>query len=460
MRKGLLAFLIIILVCIGGYFIYNSFAKKEAADDITVEVKKGKFEVKVTTTGELMALNSEEIKGPEGLTSAGIWGDIKISDMVPEGTVVEQGEFIADLDKTNINTKLSDLSNELLRVQSQFTQTQLDTTMEMRKLRDDLINMKFDLEQKQLELDQSKYETPATIRNLQLELDKAKRTSLQSKKNYVLKSRQNEAKMQEIASTLAKQQARYDQMKELESQFTVLAPKGGMVIYKKDWNGKKIKVGSGISSWDPVVATLPDLSRMISKTYVNEVDISKIKVDQQVMVGVDAFPDRKFKGKVTSVANIGEQLPDNDSKVFEVVVLLKEMDTALRPAMTTSNTILTETIMDGLHIPLECLDGNDSGTFVYKETDGKIVKQEVIVSASNDLEACIGAGLKEGETVYLSTPEGSEKFEVVRLKPEQKPKKIPVKDEAKNQKQSEMMDADKQHFSQPRLRGRMPRIRR
>ena len=47
---------------------------------------------------------------------------------------------------------------------------------------------------------------------------------------------------------------------------------------------------------------------MISKTYVNEIDVSKVKAGQKVEVMVDAFPEKRYSAVVMSVANIGEQL--------------------------------------------------------------------------------------------------------------------------------------------------------
>src|SRR5690606_2594225 len=101
---------------------------------------------------------------------------------------------------------------------------------------------------------------------------------------------------------------------------------------------------STMSSWDNVVATLPNLNEMISKTYVNEIDISKVKTGQKVQIGVDAFPDRKYTGEVTEVANIGEQMRNSNAKVFEVRIRVNEFDSILRPAMTTKNTIITSVI--------------------------------------------------------------------------------------------------------------------
>ncbi len=95
-----------------------------------------------------------------------------------------------------------------------------------------------------------------------------------------------------------------------------------MVTYKKDRMGVKIKTGSFMNPFDQVVATLPDLSSMISRMYVSEIDVTKIKPGLSVQISIDAFKDRSITGKVASVANIGEQFSNSDSKVFEVHIRL------------------------------------------------------------------------------------------------------------------------------------------
>ena len=65
--------------------------------------------------------------------------------------------------------------------------------------------------------------------------------------------------------------------RKVQSEFKILAPSDGMVIYEREWSGEKKTVGSVVRSWDPVVAKLPDLSVMESGVYINEVDIQKIK---------------------------------------------------------------------------------------------------------------------------------------------------------------------------------------
>jgi hypothetical protein len=198
-------------------------------------------------------------------------------------------------------------------------------------------------------------------------------------------------------------------------------------------------VGSEINPWDLTVATLPDMSTMVSKTYVNEIDISKIKVGQVVRAGVDAFPEKQYTGVVTEVANIGEQLPNTDAKVFEVVIKLNESDPILRPSMTTSNRIITETFDSVLFIPLEAVHSNDSLTYVHLKNN---TRQVVVLDESNENEIIVEAGLDEGDKVLLSVPEGAEEMrftglELVEVIREKEAEKKRLEEEEQKQREEE-----------------------
>ena len=384
-------------------------------DTIFVPVKKGNFEVKVTTTGELEAKSSEEIYGPSALRTIGIW-QVKISDIIPDGTVVDSGQYVAALDKTEISNKIKDVQTELEKLESQLTRTKLDTSLELRSARDELINLKFGVEERQIVLDQSKYEPPASIRQAEIDLQRAQRNYDQAVSNYKLKHSKNNALMNEVTASYDQSKRKYDMLGSALNEFTIKAPKSGMVIYKRDWDGRKQGVGATINAWNNVVATLPNLSKMITKTYINEIDISKVKVGQKVEIGVDAFPDKKFSGKVTEVANIGEQMRGTNAKVFEVKILVNEYDSILRPAMTTKNMIVTSVIPNVMFVPIESIQRTDSISFVYKKDGLSIVKQQVRVGATNENEIIITKGLTEGDNVYLLPPENADKLKLVKLK--------------------------------------------
>jgi HlyD family secretion protein len=154
-----------------------------------------------------------------------------------------------------------------------------------------------------------------------------------------------------------------------------------------------------------VVAMLPDLSQMITKTYVNEIDISKVRVGQPVKVSIDAFPEKEYPGEVSEVANIGEQRPGSDAKVFEVIIDVLETDTIMRPAMTTKNMIITAQIDSVLFIPIEALHSNDTMSYVFTDAGARTIKTQVIAGQSNNNEIIILEGLNQDDQVHLTIPD-------------------------------------------------------
>jgi len=430
MKKKILIPLLLLAAIIVAVVIYSMVPDGEGTVLLTTKVVKDNFEVVVAVTGELKARTSTEIKGPSELRSQNLRiRSIKIQNLITEGTVVDSGDWVATLDRSEADNSLKDIIDELEKIESQYIKTQLDTTIQLRQLRDDLINLRFNMEESTIALEQSKYEPPATIRQAQINLDKSKRAFEQAQMNYKLKVEQARADMTGVSINLAKRTRRKQEMESVLKDFDIKAPASGMVIYQREWNGQKRTVGSEINTWDLTVAELPDLSTLVSRTYVNEIDISRIKVGQKVKIGVDAFPEKSYTGIITEVANIGEQLPNADAKVFEVKVELYEKDPILRPSMTTSNKIVTLEIPDVLFIPLETVHTNDSLAYVYTRKGSRKV---VVLGESNENSIIVEQGLEEGEELLLTVPEEPEKFKfegmelvgIIKAKKEQEAKKM------------------------------------
>ena len=411
MKKSIIITLAVVAAAIISLIIFNKITKGEDITQLVTEVKLGEFEILVTVTGELQAERSEKITAPTELrTSRGHrFSQIKIQDLIPEGTVVDSGAYVATLDRSVVTNRLKDIEDELEKKESALMTTRLDTTMQLRNLRDELVNLKYNMEEAEITLDQSIYESPAVIRQAQISLDKATRAYEQAKENYTLKVRQAQADMRNAEIDLSRERRSYEDITTIINKFEIHAPSAGMVIYKKEWGGQKRKVGSMISPWDLTVATLPDLSSMISKTYINEIDISKVKAGQEVRIGVDAFPEKKYNGTVFEVANIGEQLPNTDAKVFEVGIKIDGTDPILRPAMTTSNQIITSVYDSVLFIPLETVHVYDSIPFVFKKNG---FKQVIILGGSNENEVIVEQGLNAGEKILLSLPDEPDKYKL------------------------------------------------
>ena len=395
-----------------GWFMFRPGAV--ASSEILVKPTSGKFIVTVTVSGELQAKSSINIMGPEQARAANIW-QMKLTNIVPEGTVLKKGAFVADLDKSEIMGKFKDSQLSVQKFEAVYLQAKLDSALALSQARDELVGLAYSQEEKRLAMEQSVYEAPAMRRQAEIEYERAQRTYEKAKRNYVTKTKQSIAKAQAAELDLLKERQRMELYQTAMQGFTILAPADGMVIYAREWNGQKKVVGSTVNSWDPVVATLPDLREMESITYISELDIQKLAVGQTVKLKLDADPNKALTGKVSSVANIGEQRPNSDSKVFEVRITVDRSDTTLRPAMTTGNEILVAQRDSVLSVPLECVHTENGLTFVYRKDGGSVVKQEVALGLQNENATIVLRGIAESDELLLATPPEPGKLSVVRL---------------------------------------------
>ena len=401
-----------ILILVLAYFYFGG--SSDADGNLTIKVKKGEFVSEVVTSGEAQSNSLQNIKGPSNLRKFRL-REVKIQDLIPEGTVVSKGDYIGRLDPSAVNEQIIDAKLSLETALSKYTQQQLDTTLNMKVERNAIKDLGMSIEETQLELKQSIYEPPATIKKLEINLEKLKRDLKEKKENYSIKKRQANAKMVEVGTEVSKNRNKLKDLNELLQGFTIYSDGDGMITYKKEWNGAKRKVGSSIYQWDPTIATLPNLTKMSSKTYANEVDIRKIKKGLEVVVGFDAFPDLTIPGVVTEVANVGEKKKGSDIKLFQILIEFKETDDTVRPGMTTSNSIITSKASDVLMVPIEAIFSKDSISYVYAKSGFSVTKKQVELGERNNEDVIIKSGLTEKDVVYLNKPDGYDSAKIAKL---------------------------------------------
>jgi hypothetical protein len=421
-RRRLLVFLGASIAVLIPLLLLLGTSSSGAERMLTATVKRGEFRVVVTTTGELHARRFVQVQGPTNAQQAQQF-QMRIASLVPEGTVVKEGDIVGQLDRSGIASKVQEVALALEKAEAQYQQAQLDSTLQLAQAREEIRNLEYGLEERQIAKDQSAYEAPSMRRQAEIDLDKARRALDQARANYITKEQQARAKMREVGSDVERQRNLLAIVREVEGAYTIRAPADGMVIYAKEWNGQKKTAGSQVSPWDPTVATLPDLSQMESVTYVNEIDIRKVAVGQSVEISLVADPGKRLTGTVTQVANVGEQRPNADAKVFEVRIEVQRSDTSILPGMATGNAILTATVRDALSIPLETVAIDDGVTFVYRRTGRGIVRQEIATGLMNDDEIIVLHGLEEGDEVLFSPPADGSPPPLERLPPELIPPK-------------------------------------
>jgi multidrug efflux pump subunit AcrA (membrane-fusion protein) len=418
MKKTLIVSGSVILISFILLFAVNRIGSKRIPAEYYAKVLKGQFEISVISAGELVPERSVDIKGPEIAMGRDIrFFSIKIQDLVPEGVVVKEGDYIATLDRTDLNNSLKDAQDLLTTLQTALNVKLLDTAVVLNELRDGIKNQRFTVQEAEMTLHNSKYEPLPTIRQAEIELDKARRSLEQQLRGYTQVEAQNKTDIVNQTYWVNKVSRRVRDIEEILTEFTIKAPSPGMVIYKREWSG---------NPFDRVVATLPDLTSMLSKTYINEIDVSKIRTGQNVSITIDAFPKKSYNGTVSFVANVGEKMLNTDDKVFEIQIKVAGSDPELRPSMTTGNKIIVSSVKNAVYIPIECVQaGIDSIPYVFTK---KGIKQIVLLGESNEKYVQIEKGLEEGTLLYLNNPENPEKF---RLEGKDLVREIREKEKAK-----------------------------
>lgn len=362
----------------------------------------GQFQVIITSTGELEAEKSVEIYGPTTDNNRIRIQDLDIIDIVDEGTEVKRGDYVATIDRSTVESSYEDAKETLKTRQESYEMALLDSATTLGNARSNLQKGQYAIESARIRLTQVEYDSPAKVRSAERALQKSEREYEEQLLQYnltVLKQEQSIRNAQDRYEDQAQMVADYAKMLE---EFIIYAPSDGMVVYYQDFFGDKRKVGSSIDRMDNVVAVLPDMSSLISKTYVNEIDVNKVKVGQSVNITLDALPRNNYTGKVISVANVGEQLANASAKVFEVVIRLDNIDNQLRPSMTTGNKIFTSSEEEALYIPLASVQRDTANIpYVYLR-NGK--KQIVVLGASSDDKVIVEDGLDIRTKIYLNPP--------------------------------------------------------
>ncbi|MCX6222691.1 MAG: HlyD family efflux transporter periplasmic adaptor subunit [Bacteroidia bacterium] len=410
-KKKLLIIISVAVVLL--IILFFSLRSSSSEELITCKVQKGSIEIKVHTSGQLESENSENILLPSVLSTQNVRVyEIKITDLIEEGSVVDSGQYIATLDHKVIEEVLTQARLDLEAALVVIEDAKLDSNLNLSNYRDLITNSQSDVEERKIVLAESVYESPSVIKKAEMDLSKAERKLEQDIKGLAMRQRQLNSQMERRNIDFRLKEKRVEDLLKLYDALIIKAPKPGMVIYARDRFGIKIQIGSVLTPWSPIIATLPDMTKMISETYINEIDIAKIKVGQKVTLSIDAFPDKVLNGEVISVANIGQPMPKSDSKVFLVNIRVFGSDPDLKPAMTTGNLIQTGVYSNKLFVPSEAVFETDSTKFVYLNKK-KIVRQLVDTGEENEDFIIINKGVAEGDVLLLSEPEKPEDIETI-----------------------------------------------
>ncbi len=388
---------------------------KEKEPDI-VKAEKGVFEIVVTSMGELEALESTNITIPEVLTNQTVRiRSLAITDIVKEGTVVKKGDYVATLNPADVEEQHRILTERLDMYLVNLENIKIDSSLVLSEARDGIRQARDVVLDREIKLEQSKYESQAVQRQAQINLEVAKRNFEQRNRNYTQLRRKHQLMVNRALDLIDRQKNDIETLEQLRRDLRIVAPGPGLVVYARGNDGQKIRIGSNVNRWAPLIATLPDLSTLQSVAFVKEIDISKIKTGLPVRIKIDAFPDEEFKGVITRVANVGQEMQGQFATGFKVEIKVDPAGKTLLPGMTSTNHIVVSSLKDVLMVPRQTVHLSEIGFYVYKREGLSVVRQEIRTGGENDSYVWVTEGLKPGDRVYTHAPSKGHDIKMITL---------------------------------------------
>ncbi|MFV0484192.1 MAG: efflux RND transporter periplasmic adaptor subunit [Bacteroidales bacterium] len=401
--------IIIAIVILGVAVLALLMSRSSASSVYTVKVKP--FFVTKVLPGEIQSIQSKFINIPDGILSHEYRiRNIKITDLIDEGSIVKEGDYIGMLDPSSLQENMSSNSDRLDSELASLAKAKVDSSLALSNGRQSLKELRYDVQYAKLDKEQSIYESPAYQRKMDVAYESALRNYSTEERNFQkeeLRQRTNCRRIENEVETYQKRETFY---KEAMQKVRITSPADGMLMYVRTASGNKVKVGDEISMWDPRIATLPDVTKLVSEVYLEEVYISQIAIGDSVNVTISALDNRKVKGSIKSIANIGQQLTGSATKVFKVGVSVKQEGNSseIKPYMTTQNEFVLFSKDSATTIPIGGLFYEDGVNFVYVKSGDGIKKQKVLAGYSNEADIYIKSGLQAGDKILLYEPENQD----------------------------------------------------
>ena len=395
-RKFATVSIIVVALAVAGVFVaMKAKASNKQEPKLSVKVGKtevGDIQVKVTEVGNVQPEVKVDVK-------SAVSGKV-IAILHRDGDLVRSGDVLARVEPDlNQAQSLADTKNSLTSAQIRFEQAKKN------------------------------YDQDHSLFEMGLLANKANRDS----ETEYRAAKQEYEKAQEKYAIVEKSGIPINQRPDQFQGSNIVAPMDGLVLTKNVEIGESIT--SGVSSFNAgtVLFTVADVTKMIIKAGVNEVDIGKIRVGMPVNVTLDAYPKTKFAGRIDRIAPAVRI--DDKVRVFDVEIRLDAQGRELRSGMTSNIEVLGEKKDKVLTVPVESVFQRDEGevVFVKKPFDSKagppkpaakkssngekdkdawkqfFEKRVVVTGLSDNRRVEILKGLKTGEEVALEDPTLNEK---------------------------------------------------
>lgn len=379
-------------IAIIGVIIQLAFSCQRSSES-KFTVMKGPFIQSVTEKGELQAINSVSIIMPKISYQYGY--SFKLVGIREHGDIVETGDSVAALDPSTIYKYLIQQEEALENARGVAEKQQVEGDIRRRDLEVQLKNEEAAFNLKKLELERMQFESDMKRKVKELEFEKASLKLEKIRKKLALYPVLEKFDRQVNELRIRQHQADIEGALVVLHNLVLYSPGSGYfeVSNNRRSTGQKYQLGDELYMGS-LIATIPDISKMKTRSYINEMDISKVKEGSKVVIRLDALPDVTFNGVVKDISSICTEM--DKQKIFTTEINIIDNDQRLKPGMSVSCEYICYDADEELFVPSECLLSEGGRVYVFVKRGKRIKKTEVKTGISNAHHTIINTKLLPG----------------------------------------------------------------
>ena len=288
----------------------------------------------IIETGTLEAINNKLFILPR---YSMYWYEMRITGIAENGTMVNEGDSIIQVDASEVNKLIIDRETNLETQIANLEKLQVTQSNQISDIESKIKSETAAFNLKKIELDASLFETERHQAIKKLEFKQAELTLEKEKRKLDLAKivNENDLKIQQIR--IRQIEDDLENFYQILPELTVRSTVAG--VFQR---GRNMRTGQPLNTGDMAISgysmgNVPELKWMKVTTFINENDFPKLHAGQKVIVRLDATPDIIFNGEVAYVGKLCRLKEQNSKqKGFDVEVKMLEPDTRLKPGMTVS----------------------------------------------------------------------------------------------------------------------------
>jgi len=405
-RKPILAGLVVALVFAVPYVVGRIRGRALAAASQftqTSRVEKKNFSNVLRLNGTTQAARSFVVLAPR-LQGAQV-GSMVITKLTPAGSHVKKGDLLVEFDPQAQTKDYLDKKSTYENLVSQVAQKQSDEDIARAKDDTSVKQAEDELKRAQLELQRSEIVSRIDAEKNQEAAEEAEATLKQWKETYQLKRAAGAAgiRILEIQRDRAQDAMRFAQSN--AAKMVVHSPMPGVVVYNTIWLGGRmgtVQEGDQVRPGVPFLQVV-DPSQMQVRVDLNQVDLQKVHLGQAAAMHLDAYPGLALPAVLDELSPLGHPGRFTDHvRSFTARFLVQGSDHRLLPDLSAALDLELASQKDVLVISRQSLGFEAGHSYVWTNNGGNLVKREVKLGASNDLEAVVVSGLAEGDVILSS----------------------------------------------------------